>query len=776
MNTENINIQVQAQTEQAQKNIDGLQGSIGDLMTSISQLTTAITKNVESTDKLDKSISKLDKSVQSNTKTMSGMKTALNDLVPGFGAAANGAISLGEELWSLAANPIVATFMVIVAACELIFKAFTDNVGASDKLAQVWSGIQIVLVNLKEAIYAAVRGFIDAQEAVAKFWSGDWKGAGEKMKEAFTEGKEAVDKTTAAFNGSAKAMEGITAAQQENDRAKAVFVNTEKDLQAKLAKSREILMDTTASIQDKQKALKESQSLENQIAGEKTKYAQKDFDLQKQRLQLLGIEAKTQDDINKLIQTHMINGKQLSDDQYNALLKLNTLNGVVIDTTTEQANIDLKINKQKKKLQAEEQSDAKKAVEEAKKRKEARKKALEEELKEIKNKDEITVLSAKEGSEEELKAKKKELDDEKAYYDKHWKELGMSKVDYELKIAEINKKKEKDQETFRKKKEKDDLTDIKATDELAIINAKNDDERLAAKLKKLEDEKKEELTNENLTAAQKLLIEANYEKDKKKIIEDDTKQRNELLKKKDEDNIKTIKDQEDVLKKEVGNSIDKTNKLKQLAQDEHDAKLKLLQDEYKATLAIMTAKGEDTSALTAKYNADQLANDADTADKKRNIDKSYTDFKISEMKSVGDAASALTDLLGKNTEAGKAIAIAQATMDTYGAANKALNDKYAPGVPGVVMKVAAVTQAIAMGLANVKKISETKTPGGSSGGGSSTTPSITQFAAPQMFGLGGQKITNPKDYANQRTYVLESDISASQNRVKTIEHSSILGG
>ena len=146
------------------------------------------------------------------------------------------------------------------------------------------------------------------------------------------------------------------------------------------------------------------------------------------------------------------------------------------------------------------------------------------------------------------------------------------------------------------------------------------------------------------------------------------------------------------------------------------------------------------------------------------------------MKSVGDAASALTDLLGKNTEAGKAIAIAQATMDTYGAANKALNDKYAPGVPGVVMKVAAVTQAIAMGLANVKKISETKTPGGSSGGGSSTTPSITQFAAPQMFGLGGQKITNPKDYANQRTYVLESDISASQNRVKTIEHSSILGG
>ena len=774
MNTENINIEVQAKTEQAQNNIDGLQSSIGNLMDSVNQLTSAITKNIESTNKLDKSTSDLDKSVQSNTKTMSGMKAALNDLVPGFGGAITGAVSFGEQLWELAANPIVAAFMAIVVVCELIFKAFTDNVGASDKLSQVWSGIQIVLVNLKESIYAAVRGFVDAEEAVIKFWSGDWKGAGEKMSESFNEGKEAVDKTTKAFGDNYDAMTKITAAQQENDRSKEAFVNTEKQLQAQLAKSREILMDTTASIKDKKKALEDTETLEKQIAGTKTKQAKIDFDLQSNKLKLLGIEAKDQDTINKLLQNP--DRAKLTKDQVEELEKLNKLNGIVIDTTTEQSNIDLKINKQKKKLQAEEQTAAKKAIEESKKRKEARKKALEEEIKEIKAKDEISVISAKEGSEEELKAKEKELDDEKLYYDKHWKELGMSKVDYDLKIAELNKKKDDDIEKFRKKKEKDELTDIKATNELAVINAKNDQERLDAKIKQLDDTRKEELTNENLTAAQKLLIQANYEKAKKKLIEDDTKLRNTELKKKDEDNIKTIKDQEDVINKQIGNSIEKTNKLKQLAQDEHDAKLKLLTDEYQATLAIMKAKGEDTTALTAKYNADQQANDADTDAKKRNLDQSYTDFKVGEMKAIGNAAGALTDLMGKNTEAGKAIAIAQATMDTYGAATKALNDHYAPGTPGVVMKVAAVTQAIAMGLANVKKISETKTPGGGGGGSSISAPSVTQFAAPQMFGIGGGQITNPSQYANQRTYVLESDISASQNRVKTIEHSSILGG
>jgi len=771
--TENINIQVQAQTEQAQSNIDGLQGSIDNLIKSVNGLGDSMSKNIDATNKLGKSTGELDKSIASNTKTMNLLKGVINDLVPGFGAAADGVISLKQQLTTLETDSLVVIFIAIVAAAELIFKAFTDNVGASDKLAQVWSGISLVMTTLKEAAYALVRAFVDLVEAAVDFATFDFSGAAEKIKQSQEEGKKAVDKTTDALGGQFDAMMKITAAQQENDRAKEVFTNTEKSLQAQLAKSREILNDTTASIAEKTKALKESEQLEKQIAGTKTKFAQKDFDLQQQRLALLGVEAKSQDDINKLIETHIYKGQQLTDDQYNALKKLNELNGVVIDTTTEQAHTELNLDKQRKKLQNEQKQLKDKQISDDKKRKEEHKKELQNELKDIKDKDELAVLSSKEGSEEELKTKEKELDDEKLYYDKHWKELGLSKAEYELKIKQLDKKKEKDQEDFRKKKEKDDLTEIKAQDELSILNAKTDKERLDAKVKQLDDVRKEELSNENLTAAQKLLIQANYEKNKKKLIDDDIKQQNELQKKRDEDIIKTIKDQEDVLKKEVGNSLDKTNKLKQLAQDEHDAKLKLLTDEYNATLAIMTAKGEDTTALTAKFNADQLANDADTKSKQKKLDSDLTDFRIKTMDSIGNAATSLTNLLGKNTAIGKDIAIAQATIDTYGAATKALNAKYSPeGTTDMILRIAAVTSTIANGLASIKSIASAKTPGG---GSSTSTPSVTQFAAPQMFGLGQGQITNPTQFANQRVYVTESDITSTQNRVKTIENSAILG-
>lgn len=773
MNTEQINISVQAQTSDAQSNVSNLDGSISNLIKSISQLNESIIKNVDSSSNLTKGMGELDKSVTSNTKTMSSLKSGLNDLVPAFGGAINGSIALGESLWELAANPIVAIFIAIVAVAELVFKAFTDNVGASDKLGQMWAGISLVMTTLKEAAYALVRGLVDLYQATFDLYTFDFKGAAEKFKQAQEEGKNVIDKTTEALGGQYDAMMKITAAQQENDRVKESFVNTEKSLQAQLAKSKEILADTTATISQKTKALKESEDLERQISGTKTKLAKQDFDLQSQRLKLLGIEAKDQEQINNLLQNP--NRAKLTKDQVEELEKLNKLNGVVIDTTTEQAHTELNLNKQRKRLNSEIQADAKKADEERKKKIEERKKARQKELKDIKDTDELAILNDKEGTQELLTAQEKEIDDEKEYYNKHWKELGLSKAEFDLKMAELDKKKDKDKEDYRKKKEKDDLTDIKAQNELAVVNATTDKERLDAKLKKLDDIRKEELSNENLTAAQKLLIQANYEKAKKKLIDNDVKNTDEIKKKADQDAIKSITDQEDVLNKEVGFSKEKSDKLILLAQQEHDAKLKLLTDEYQATLAIMKAKGEDTTALTAKYNNDVLKNDSDTTNKQKKIGESLADSRIKTYDSIGNAATSLTNLMGKNTEIGKGIAIAQATIDTYGAATKALNAKYSPeGTTDMVLRIAAVTSTIANGLASIKAISSAKTGGGSSTS-TPSTPSVTQFTAPQMFGVGGGQISNPAQYAQNKVYVTESDITKTQGRVKTIENSAILG-
>jgi hypothetical protein len=88
--------------------------------------------------------------------------------------------------------------------------------------------------------------------------------------------------------------------------------------------------------------------------------------------------------------------------------------------------------------------------------------------------------------------------------------------------------------------------------------------------------------------------------------------------------------------------------------------------------------------IEKKYNAQRLALTQLTEDQKSKI--------------YSDAFSALSDLLGKNSAAGKAAAIAKATIDTYVAANQALAT-----IPPPFGAIAAAT-AIAEGLINVKNI------------------------------------------------------------------------
>jgi len=58
-------------------------------------------------------------------------------------------------------------------------------------------------------------------------------------------------------------------------------------------------------------------------------------------------------------------------------------------------------------------------------------------------------------------------------------------------------------------------------------------------------------------------------------------------------------------------------------------------------------------------------------------------------------------ILGRQTAAGKAFAIAAATVDTYAAAGKALND---PTVPSTILRFALMAATIIRGLANVSQI------------------------------------------------------------------------
>jgi len=129
-----------------------------------------------------------------------------------------------------------------------------------------------------------------------------------------------------------------------------------------------------------------------------------------------------------------------------------------------------------------------------------------------------------------------------------------------------------------------------------------------------------------------------------------------------------------------------------------------------------------------------------TADERLLIDEKYTQskMKLSEMRMdqidrerqvVANALGAISDIIGAETAAGKAFAVAQATINTWVAASQVLRD---PTIPSTVLKLAAMTSVIATGLATVKNILKVDTGGSTSApSGSSVPTTISQSSTAQ---------------------------------------------
>ena len=131
----------------------------------------------------------------------------------------------------------------------------------------------------------------------------------------------------------------------------------------------------------------------------------------------------------------------------------------------------------------------------------------------------------------------------------------------------------------------------------------------------------------------------------------------------------------------------------------------------------------------------------------------------------------LSGMVDKNSIAGKAIAVAQAIINTYQGASKAIaqGGTFGPILAGVT---------IAAGLLNVKKIISTKIPsakGGGDVGGGGSAPSISS-AAPMQPQIPQAATTNLSSstinaLGNQaiKAYVVETDVTSNQQRVKAIQ-------
>lgn len=260
------------------------------------------------------------------------------------------------------------------------------------------------------------------------------------------------------------------------------------------------------------------------------------------------------------------------------------------------------------------------------------------------------------------------------------------------------------------------------------------------------------------------------------------REENELINSKLESESKLAFERERFNAEQIDNEVLKLERLKEIAlqeQEQEQARLQAIVDNANAGTQ---AKVDAQIALDEFMEQSRQANiDADTAltEAKMNLNKAEAESEMEMLGAVSGALNGLSALAGENAEAQKAIGVAQAIIDTYIGANKAI----AQG--GIVGTIAAVG-IIASGLANVQNILTTKIPKpepSNVGGGGSRSISSPAPAAPQapQFNVIGGGATNQLAglLADQnkpvKAYVVSSEVSSGQALDRNIVESATLG-
>jgi hypothetical protein len=159
-------------------------------------------------------------------------------------------------------------------------------------------------------------------------------------------------------------------------------------------------------------------------------------------------------------------------------------------------------------------------------------------------------------------------------------------------------------------------------------------------------------------------------------------------------------------------------------------------------------------------------------------EKEIQQKKIADMNEALQATSntlgQVADLFGRESAAGKAAAIAQATIDTYLSAQKAYTSTVGIPIVGPVLAPINAGLAIAAGIKNIKAITAVKTPGnGGGGGGGNPTNSFTSGAQAPNFNVVGNSGMNQLAQIQQQpiqAYVVSGEVTSAQaldrNRIK----------
>jgi hypothetical protein len=279
-------------------------------------------------------------------------------------------------------------------------------------------------------------------------------------------------------------------------------------------------------------------------------------------------------------------------------------------------------------------------------------------------------------------------------------------------------------------------------------------------------ENAEAARNEKIKAAQDKAAEekAKLIEDQKKREEAESKDRAERAKEYDEQVAKQVENDRARVR-----SINES-KREQYAQDIAD---------LKAVAADEVLIEEERYAAIDELNKKGVMSDKEAADAKIAIADAEANGKMQALEAYSQLLTQISNLAGRETAAGKALAVAATTIDTYVAAFRAYKEGFKIDPTGTFSIISASAAALT-GIAAVRNILAVKVPNsGGGGGGGGSVPSMNLPTTRPSSGFTMLGNEDPLRTTNEggmvRVFVTESDITTSQNKVSSIQAKATIG-
>ena len=167
----------------------------------------------------------------------------------------------------------------------------------------------------------------------------------------------------------------------------------------------------------------------------------------------------------------------------------------------------------------------------------------------------------------------------------------------------------------------------------------------------------------------------------------------------------------------------------------------------------------------------KLKDEEETSQAVIDIAKAEAKAKQENLAKVGNALSSFSEIAGKETAAGKALAIASTLIQTYQSAQSSYASLAGIPIVGPALGAAAAGAAVFAGMKQIQNIKKTKVPKGGGGGGASAGgASVGAAPTPPSFNVVGASETSVlADTVAEQTnepvqaYVVSNDVTTAQS-------------